>query len=114
MTHQLLCNACGRYSDNKKNAGRLPPPEVLARRHRRPKKLGSKEEIAQRRCSSCGAPGPGTRMNAKWNRHPVTREGWYCEHCYDAVRRQLAAERKEQDARGRGAAGDGKAPSAQP
>ena len=93
MTRQLLCQACGQYSDY--NGGKLPPPEVLARRHRLPKSRGTKEEIARRRCLQCGARSPGTSVKACWLRHPVTRAGWYCKPCYDKECRRL---KKEQQA----------------
>ena len=71
MTRQLLCRACGQYSDY--NGGKLPPPEVLAQRQQFPR--GTKEEIARRRCLQCGARSPGTKKKACWYRHLVTREG---------------------------------------
>ena len=86
---QRLCAACDQAL---RDSGRLPSLATLQRRQQFPR--GTKEEIAQRRCLQCGARSPGTRVKACWRRHPVTREGWYCERCYDSVRRRIKNEQQ--------------------
>ena len=91
---QRLCNACGKYADN--HGVQLPPDSVLQRRPAQPRRRGTRDEIAQRRCLQCGSASPGSSKRAKWNRHPATGEEWLCHPCHMRARRQLRKQQRRQ------------------
>ena len=84
---QQLCNACCKYAQ--KHGGQLPPDSVLQRRPAEPRRLGTKEEMAQRRCLQCGSASPGNGQGACWRRNPATGEEWVCAPCYSRIGWQL-------------------------
>jgi len=95
-TRRRLCNACGQYADT--YGGHLPPASVLQRRLAEPRRLGTQEEIAQRRCLQCGSASPVSGKAACWCRHPATGEEWVCRPCRDRIYKRLRGDRRRQEA----------------
>ena len=99
---QRLCAACGRYAY--KHSGQLPPVSVLQHRPAEPRRKGTKEEMAQRRCLLCGSASPGNGKFACWNRHPLTGAEWLCRPCWGRADYQLKPRKDRRQKRQLGAA----------
>ena len=84
---QRMCSACRAYADH--HGGQLPPDSVLQQRPAEPRRQGTREEIAQRRCLQCGWTSSGSGKRACWRRHPDTGKQWLCEPCYKRIHWQL-------------------------
>lgn len=109
---QRLCHACRSYADN--HSGQLPPESVLQRRSAQPRRLGTKEERAQRRCLRCGSGSPGSAKRPQWRRHPAIGEEWLCHTCHMRACRQLKKQTARQQVQGAAAAEEAAQPQPQP
>lgn len=109
---QRLCHACRSYADN--HSGQLPPESVLQRRSAQPRRLGTKEERAQRRCLRCGSGSLGSAKRPQWRRHPAIGEEWLCHTCHMRACRQLKKQTARQQVQGAAAAEEAAQPQPQP